>query len=310
MIHKKSQHLLPQIYSGRMAEDDYVAAYEEARKPGLAVAAAAATGGLAFKAIEESDLQQSREAYLREQEAWETGSISTAMGGGDTSIPMYRGDSSQAFFEAKKREYMESGPSRPGTPGTLELSRIPSGGGQGIAGDSQENLLYGAGNNAGRGTAAAAYGRQMAGPGQMYHGGYQQAAMSSFDDVGMAYGANRSGYFEDPQSNYAGRGAAAPQYGRASPSLGQYPPSYQYPPLPSGAGAPLPPGASPPQPYGAQFGSGRRSPGPEVGYHRSSPSQQYEQQYQQPQQGSPGHRMYPSSGSSQDLYGQGRYYGR
>lgn len=281
MIHKKSQHLLRQIYSGRMAEDDYLAAYEESIKPGMQAVGHQDTGGLAFKAIDESELQQSREAYLREQEAWETGSVSTAMGAAET--PMYRGDSSQAFFEAKKREYMERGPSRPGTPGTLELSRIPSG--QGKPGDSQENLLYG--NNAGRGTAAAAYGRQMAAPGQMYHGGYQQAAMSSFDDVGLAsYGAgngNTSGYFDDGRV-----GVAAPQYGRGSPTAGgHYPPSYSYPPLPPGAAVPL--GASPPQLHGSAFAPGRQSP--EVGAraggyagHRSTPSQQsqqYQQQYQE-----------------------------
>ena len=306
MIHKKSQHLLRQIYSGRMSEDDYLAAYEENMKtsaPGTA--GNAATGGLDFKAIDEGDLQQSREAYLREQDAWETGSISTAMGGVET--PMYRGDASQGFFEAKKREYMEHGPnSRPGTPGTLGLARIPSG--QGKPGESQENLLYG--NVAGRGTAALPYNRQMATPGSMYHGGYQPTAMASYDDVGLAYGPNHSGYFDDGQSNYAGRGVAAPQYNRTSPSNDTgYLPTYGYPPLPPGAGRVTDNNPSPPQPYNAQFGGqDRRSPEMEWrAERRYSPSQQYSQGGQ----GGQGHRMYPSNGSQQDFAANGgRYYGR
>ena len=311
MIHKKSQHLLRQIYSGRMAEDDYLGAYEENVKAGVpGTAGNADTGGLQFKAIEESELQQSREAYLREQDAWETGSISTAMGGAET--PMYRGDASQGFFEAKKREYMQHGPSRPDSPATMEMSRIPSG--QGNPGESQENLIYG--NSAGRGTAAAAaYGRQMATPGSMYQGGYQPTAMASYDDVGLAYGANQSGYFDDSQSNYAGRGAA-PQYRGASPGPGagnNYPPSYAYPPLPAGAGRLN--NVSPPQPYNAQFSSGSNDRhSPEMGWRpahsQSTPSQQYSQGGGQAGTGGTGHRMHPSNASSQDLSGGGRYYGR
>lgn len=119
MIHKKSQHLLPQIYSGRMADFDYSESYAASNgKISELPSTTAETGGLVFKAVEESEIQQSREAYLREQDAWETGSVSTAANGENT--PLYRNDAASDYFEAKKREYLANGP-RPMTPSSYDM---------------------------------------------------------------------------------------------------------------------------------------------------------------------------------------------
>merc|ERR1711939_378617 len=305
MIHKQSQHLLPQIYSGRMADMDYDPSYAAstgkiAEIPGAA--GAAATGGLAFKAVEESELQQSREAYLREQDSWETGSVSTAANGDST--PMYRGDAAAGYFEAKKRDYMANGP-RPTTPSSFDMMAMPSQNGF----ESQEDLLY---NSADRG-AAAGY-NSAAGPGIPR---YAPAAMASYEDVGLAYGAQGQAlhtsssqeYLHDPYT-YGGAvgrqqapryqpvtelppGAARPLY---DPSRSGSPaPSHQYPP---GAGASPPmrydPSASPPM--------GRQSPVQAL-YPVTDPRQPYQQpqQQQQHQQQAYGHRPHPSSGSAASL---------
>lgn len=133
MIHKNSQHLLRQIYSGRMAEDDYIRQYDTEVKGG----SAAQTGGLNFKAVGERDLAQSREAYLREQDAWETGSVSTAAA--DDATPLYRTDAAQNLFESKKREYLAGGRSRPETPGVYDIPGAPAL--PPHAYESQDNLL-------------------------------------------------------------------------------------------------------------------------------------------------------------------------
>ena len=335
MIHKASQHLLRDIYSGRMGEDDYVGSYEAGLKAGGGIANAD-TGGLRFKAIEESDLQQSREAYLREQNAWETGSISTALG---AETPFERVDAAQGFFEAKKREYLAHGPGanggmdRPGTPGSYDLSRAPghqlpdgAGNGYGVHGaeESQENLLYGAGGMAGRG-AGPGYPPAPPAGAMMYSGGaggngYQKTAMASYDDVGLAYGSNASGYFhgdgrqrpyDDAQSTYSGR-TPAPAYHAPAPrrqgSTAPPPDAYSYPPLPAGASPVQAPHSSPRQGYeGQEYGhdnGGYRTPSPEMArqYSQGSPQHQPYGQGGLPR-GAGGHRMYPSSGSQQELNG-------
>ena len=228
MIHKRSQHLLRQIYSGRMAEDDYIRHYEEeAAKSGVSNNTTE-TGGLAFKAIGEEDLEQSREAYLREQDAWETASLSTAANGDST--PFYRGDAAQGYFEAKKREYLVNGPqSRTGTPDGYEMARIPSDNAR--PGESREDLLDGGGSGTDR-ARGGTYGHRQSNSSHFYQDRYTPAGLGSFEDVGLAYGPNESGYF-DPGRYSAQQAPGYQQMRNLPPAAAPYQapaPSYQYPP--------------------------------------------------------------------------------
>lgn len=77
MVHKKVEHLLPQVYSGRTAGDPFN------QKPAVpAQSDAVNAGGLTFAAVHTNDLELSRDEYLQQQreDAWETGSmwVSTA----------------------------------------------------------------------------------------------------------------------------------------------------------------------------------------------------------------------------------------
>lgn len=328
MIHKNSQHLLRQIYSGRLAEDEYVEMYDESQKVTFG-GGNASTGGLHFKAVEEEDLQQSREAYLREQDAWETGSQSTAVTG-DT--PMYRGPQHE-YFEAAKRDYLANGPtgmmsgSRPGTPGSYDLSRVntnatgdmllaPSAGGK--PGESRENLLYGgqvagAGNNyAGRGAGSpGAFLPPLPRPLSIGMGNnpYGQvsnpAPYESYEDVNMDYyGYDRR--YSNPALNNAPNvglppGAAPPlahmQGGLNGTPAPSYPATFAYPPTTQSRDT------SPSQQYPARY-----SPPMYRGQAHTPPSQQQPRyDYDQPQQQQRrvyGHQANPSNSSQNSL---GRY---
>ena len=238
MIHKRSQHLLRQIYSGRMAEEDYIRQYDdEAAKSGLRAAtipgSEAETGGLAFKAIEEEDLEQSREAYLREQDAWETGSLSTAANGDST--PLYRGDAAQGYFEAKKRQYLANGLTpQPGTPDVYEMARVPSETGR--PGESQEDLLYGIGTRSRQG-AGGGYGQPVPSTLGHYPGPYVSAGTGSFENVGLTYGPNGSEYFEEPAYpvQQAPRYQHVPDLPSAAAAYHTAAPFYRYPPQQQGS---------------------------------------------------------------------------
>lgn len=318
MIHKKSQHLLRQIYSGRLAEDDYVEMYNESQKV-MFGGNDAATGGLNFKAVEEDDLQQSREAYLREQEAWETGSQSTAVTG-DT--PMYRGPQSD-YFEAAKRDYLANGPggmngSHPGTPGSFELSRVHTNAtsdvllaSSGRPGESRENLLYGGqvgANFAGRGAGLPgaflpplprtlgnnAYGR-LSNP----------APYQPYEDMGTDYYAYDRRY-SNPALNNTSSTSLPPGAGPSAHMEGgpngtpapSYPQTFAYPPSSQSWDN------SPPQQYQSRYspplyrGQAHNPP--------SRPQSQYDQQLGY------GHRQQPSNSSQHSLgrfNNTGGYYG-
>lgn len=315
MIHKTSQHLLRQIYSGRLAEDEHVEVYDERQKVAFS-GIDDSTGGLKFKAIDADDLQQSREAYLREQDAWETGSQSTAVTG-DT--PMYRGPQSD-YFEAAKRDYLANGPggmsgSRPGTPGSYELSRMNTNATSdmllppaGQPGESRENLLYGGqapSNYAGRGAGS---------PGpyltpvsrQVGHNAYGQvmnpAPYESYEDPDTdRYGYDRR--YSNPALNSASNvslppGAAPPNqgglYGTPVPS---YPDSYAYPPVTQSRNS------SPSQQYPTRYSPPSYGGSAYAG--QNHPQSQYDQQ-----QGY-GHRQQPSGSSQQSLgrFNNGGYNG-
>lgn len=221
LIHQKSQHLLPQIYSGRMGIDDYANLHDINVKRASAAGLPETTGGLQFKAVQEENLELSREAYLQEaNDRWETESMSTAVAGGET--PLYRGDRAQDYFDQKKRDYLANGPSRSETPtGDYEMSRIPSLPMQGLVrnGDeSRENLLYGAAGMAGRGAHGSSQG--YAGPGYPPYAGNGHAAEASYENVGMTYGAASSDMY--------GR---APTYQQVQTPTSHYPPSRQTSPL-------------------------------------------------------------------------------
>ena len=238
MIHKESQYLLPQIYRGRMAEDDYISAYETDKGPATNVAGnITQTGGITFQAVAPENLEMSRAEYLRAQEAWETGSTSTAAAGLDA---MGRGDAAQALFESKKRQYMTHGPSQPGTPMTEQPYRF---GGDSVD-HSTENLLH-----HGRQRSEQLYNAQGRVPWQdPYNTGMRSATTApgehDFEDIGMQYpGARRSGYFE-PSYGQQPRGAPVYQQVHAADSAYALPPgavhgatgygtpapSYEYPP--------------------------------------------------------------------------------
>lgn len=327
MIHKKSQHLLRQIYSGRLAEDEYVQTFEENQKVTFGENDAN-TGGLNFKAIDEEDLQASREAYLREQDAWETGSQSTAVTG-DT--PMYRGPQ-QDYFEAAKRDYLANGPSsmaggsRPGTPGSYELTTVntnttsdmlipPSG----RPGESRENLLYGGavvpgGNFAGRG-AGSPGNYQLPVPQQGDRNAYGQvsnpAAYESYEDINMDYyGYDRR--YSNPALNHGSNvslppGAAPPagmQGGLNGTPAPSYPTTFAYPPSHGGAGR-----SSPSQPQYDSTGA-RYSPPLYRGQAHTPPSASQQQpQYNQREYG---HRQNASNASNQSFgrFNNGGYGGR
>lgn len=304
MIHKKSQHLLRQIYSGRLAEEDYVEMYDESQKVTFG-GNDATTGGLTFKAVDEEDLQQSREAYLREQDAWETGSQSTAVTG-DT--PMYRGPQSD-YFEAAKRDYLANGPSglngsRPGTPGSYELSRVNTNttsdmliAPPGKPGESRENLLYGghAGSNyAGRGAGLPS---GFLPPRPMGNNAYGQvsnpAPYEPYEEVDMDYYGYDRRYsnpaLNNPSNMSLPPGAAPPaqlQGGLNGTPAPSYPQTFAYPPPQSRDNSPsqqYQPRYSPP----LYRGQAHTPP--------SRPLSQYDQQVGY------GHRQQPSNASQNSL---------
>lgn len=298
--------------------------YEESQKVAFRDGSGdAATGGLHFKAVDENELQPSREAYLREQEAWETGSQSTAVTG-DT--PMYRGPQ-QDYFEAAKSNYLANGPSgmvmggangsRPGTPGSYELTRvntnatsdllIPS---AGKPGESRENLLYG-----GTATPGTNYaGRGAGSPGAFLpplphpasNGSYGQvsnpAPYESYEDVDMGYYGYDNRRFSNPalSNNALPPGAAPPipsQGGLNGTPAPAYPSTFAYPPSRSN-------NSSPSQQYPARYS-------PPMYRGQASTPAQHQQQSSYSQQDY-GHRQNPSNSSNLSLgrFNNGGYGGR
>lgn len=270
-IHKESQHLLPQIYRGRMAEDDYINMYQgdKALPPAESAGNIVQTGGITFQAVAPENLTMSRAEYIREQEGWETGSVSTAVADGGR-----RTDAAQALFESKKREYLASGPSRPSSPGVSE----------GYArGDgpeySTDNLLY---NAAGRGAGGVGMHPTYSQANEYPQYSGRRASGMDYEDIGMQYPyAAASGYFEPGYSQYPD-----PGYGRT--------PLYQQV---SGLGSEqhLPPGAT----Y-ADYGGG--SPAPS--YPPSQNNSPVMTRGQSSQGLVQGHRQQPSNGSQHAF---GRY---
>ncbi|KAH8929123.1 DUF221-domain-containing protein [Atractiella rhizophila] len=142
-IHKKSQHLLAQVYSGRIEETK-----AEIDVGGQKVGGAM-IGGLTFAALEERNLEYDRKQYLREQneDLWETRSMaSTAMGPAHSKNDSYQQHHQKSgSFQAQHAAYMQYGPQHgqgprrpPLAPNdsaeTHELARFPSG-------QSQERLI-------------------------------------------------------------------------------------------------------------------------------------------------------------------------
>jgi hypothetical protein len=148
MLHKRIQHLLPTIYSGRIGQGQ--------SKVGGNVVENNTAGGLTFALMEQHDLSVDRGAWLRERDE-DAMTVTTAMGldrrtpgGGPQSVA--GGDD---YFEAKRTEYLRHGNNNfstasaqydAGTPD--ELERIPTFGGDdarfnGAVGpnESTENLI-------------------------------------------------------------------------------------------------------------------------------------------------------------------------
>ena len=97
MVHKRVEHLLPQVYSGRLDIQRSTSKGELFE-----------VGGLTFAALEEQNLELSRGEYLKEirhEDAWETGSLaSTALTG--TRQGAKRSDSRELL----QQNYLNFGP--------------------------------------------------------------------------------------------------------------------------------------------------------------------------------------------------------
>ena len=98
MVHKKVEHLLPQVYSGRL----------EGSPRDTKTSEGFTAGGLTFAAVAQQDLELSRGEFLQQskEDAWETGSL------GSTVVDGFRrrNDTASSSIDLRRQQYLAQGP--------------------------------------------------------------------------------------------------------------------------------------------------------------------------------------------------------
>jgi hypothetical protein len=214
MVHKEVQHLLAQVYRGRLGADTPILAES---KDGSSMLAA---GGLTFAAIESHELELSRDQYLKQQaeDDWETGSMASSSA--LTSTPSKANLQDKSYFDEQRRQYMSQGPGGyPATPAESLYYDQPRGRNASVS--SREDLL----------AHAAPLSQAQAYP--PYAAAHSQASLQSYQDL-PRMAASRSSVdlsaYTDPRESlrYSAVPDRSPQQQYPSPQS-VYSPQQHYP---------------------------------------------------------------------------------